>query len=83
MRPWATFGVRPPEPGASPVEARRFFRSMQVRTVGVAVPLLLVLVLLHLPSWVLAGVGLSILALLASIATLTAAIRRDEHDRPE
>ena len=77
MRPWATLGARPPEPGASPVEARRFIRAMQVRMVAVAVAVLLVLVVLGLPSWILAGVGLSLLALVASIVTLTLAIRRD------
>ena len=78
MRPWMTLGVRPPEPGASPVEARRFVRAMQARTVGVALPLLLVLALLHFPSWILVGVGLSLLALLGSIVALTLAIRRDD-----
>jgi hypothetical protein len=78
MRPWVTFGVRAPERGAPPAEARRFIRAMQLRTIAAAVAVLVVLVALRFPSWMLVGVGLSVLALLASIVTLTLAIRRDE-----
>ncbi|MEA2311082.1 MAG: hypothetical protein QOE28_1050 [Solirubrobacteraceae bacterium] len=77
MYRWLTLGVRLPEPGASPTEARRFVRDMQLRMLLVAIPLLLVIVVEHLPSWLLAGCALSTLVLAGDAIWLTVVIRRD------
>jgi hypothetical protein len=80
---WLTLGVRAPRAGAPRVEGRRFVRDMQLRVILATVPLVALAVAEGLPSWFLAGVGLSLVLLVATAVVLTASVRREERRPPD
>jgi hypothetical protein len=73
---WSLLGVKPPPPGSSRTDARRFVRDLQVRVAIVLAPLEVLLIAVGPPAWMLV-VALGSYALLVLDAIyLTVRLRR-------
>ena len=79
MSNWATLGVPPPAKPVDRLSSRRFVRAMLVRTLAIACPIwILLLLTTGGPTWMLVVAICSVAVLVVDIAWLTYRTRRDE-----